>query len=122
MHAYEELKSMLCKELEEITKEGEIKSLSTLDEIDKLTHSIKSLATIMAMEDGGYSRDDGSYARGRSVMTGRYISRDRGYSSRYSRDDHSAFAEQLEELMESAPNEKIRNQLRKTMSDVNNNV
>ena len=82
----------------------------------------------MAMEDGGYSRmsyDGDSYARGRSMTTGRYISRDRGYSSRYSRDDRSMrdqFVQQLEELMDSAPDEKTRNQLRKTMSDVSNNM
>lgn len=98
-----------------------------MDEIDKLTHSIKSLATIIAMEEGGYSGayDGGSYARGRSMTTGRYISRDRGYSRRYSMDDRSQrdqFVQQLEELMETAPDEKTRNQLRKTMSDINNNM
>ena len=132
MH-YDELKHMLCEELEQVMEKGEITN-SSLEQIDKLTHSIKSLATIMAMEDAGYSGmsyDDGyngSYARGRSRMTGRYISRDgyanRGYSSRYSRDGdkREQFAMQLEELMEKAPDEKTRNQLRKTISDVNNNM
>ena len=91
----------------------------------------------MAMEDAGYSNDsynDGymgsSYARGRSSVTGRYISRNGGYSGRYSnrysrkdeREMREEFAHQLEELMQSAPDEKTRNQLRKTMSDVNNNM
>ena len=52
-----------------------------LETIDKLAHALKSLKTYEAMD--GYSERDGgdSYARGRSRMTGRYISRD-GYDSR----------------------------------------
>ena len=52
-----------------------------LEHIDKMAHALKSLKTYEAMEGnseigGGYD----SYARGRSRMTGRYISRegDRG--------------------------------------------
>lgn len=117
MHMYEDLKDRLCEELGEIA-EKDI-TVSSLDMIDKLTHSIKSLATIIAMEDYG-----DSYARGRSRVTGRYISRDDGYSSRrYSMEGkHERFVDELEELMAKAPDEKIRNQLRKTISDVNNNV
>jgi len=55
---------------------------SDLEHIDKMAHALKSLKAYEAMngnsEYGSY--DDGSYARGRSRMTGRYISRegDRG--------------------------------------------
>ena len=55
---------------------------SDLENIDKMTHALKSLATYDAMKgnseyDGGsYRGSYGSYARGRSRMTGRYISRD----------------------------------------------
>ena len=85
------LRDMLEKELHTITDKGEL-SAGSLDIIDKLTHSIKSIDTIMAMEgsshDGYYSRDgysrdryaydDGnSYRRKRDSM-GRY-------SSEYSR-------------------------------------
>lgn len=81
MHKMEELKEMLCEELDEITKKGEL-SAGSLDVIDKLTHSIKSIDTIMAMEDAGYSNESGySYARGR----GRYAKRDS--MGRYSNDD-----------------------------------
>ena len=81
MHKMEELKEMLCEELDEITKKGEL-SAGSLDVIDKLTHSIKSIDTIMAMEDAGYSNESGySYARGR----GRYARRDS--MGRYSNDD-----------------------------------
>lgn len=67
MHKMEELKEMLCEELDKITKKGEL-SAGSLDAVDKLTHSIKSIATIMAMEEaeGGYSENGGySGARGR---------------------------------------------------------
>lgn len=74
------LRDMLEKELYAITDKGEL-SAGSLDIIDKLTHSIKSIDTIMAME-GSYS-----YGRKRDSM-GRY-SRDDGYSRRgyYEPDD-----------------------------------
>ena len=61
-----------------------------LENIDKLSHALKSLKTYEAME--GYSEHDGgdSYARGRSRMTGRYISRD-GYDPRDSRDEYRRY-------------------------------
>ena len=52
-----------------------------LETIDKLAHALKSLKACEAMEGqseyGG--SNEGSYARGRSRTTGRYMSRD-GYS------------------------------------------
>lgn len=81
MQKMEELREMLCEELDKITKKGEL-STGSLDVIDKLTHSIKSIDTIIAMEDAGYSNESGySYARGR----GRNARRDS--MGRYSRDD-----------------------------------
>ena len=83
----ENLRDMLCEELWKVVKKGEISSTAELDAIDKLTHSIKSIDTIMAMEeyedDEGYSErasyGGSSYARGR----GRYAKRDS--MGRYSR-------------------------------------
>ena len=99
MH-YEDIKDMLCDELEHIADDGV--TSSNLETIDLLTHSIKSLATIIAME--GY---DGRKAKVRE------------YPRRYNTGrDH--FVRQLEELMQSAPDDRIRNQLRKTISDANN--
>ena len=56
-----------------------------LDYIDKMAHALKSLATYDAMKGnseygGSY---DGSYARGRSRTTGRYISRDNEMTAGY---------------------------------------
>lgn len=85
MQKMEELRSMLCDELDKITKKGEL-SAGSLDVVDKLTHSIKSIDTIMAMEDAGYSNESGySYARGR----GRNTRRDS--MGRYSRDNDGSY-------------------------------
>lgn len=89
MHKMEELRTMLCDELDKITKKGEL-SAGSLDVVDKLTHSIKSIDTIMAMEDAGYSNESGySYARGRGSNArrdsmGRY-SNDGYYEGSYAR-------------------------------------
>lgn len=99
MHEMEELKEMLCDELEKITRKGEL-SAGSLDAVDKLTHSIKSIETIMAMND--YSGESG---RGRSYEYGRsYARRDgrrsRDYSGRrYSRDEGMmVLKDELEDL------------------------
>lgn len=65
MHKLYELREMLMEELEKCTKKGEL-SVGGLDIVDKLTHSIKSIDTILAMEESGYSSDYAgrSYARG----------------------------------------------------------
>lgn len=49
-----------------------------LEHIDKMAHALKSLETYKAML-GHSEYDGGSYARGRSRTTGRYVSRDDGY-------------------------------------------
>lgn len=78
MQKMEELRDMLCKELDKITKKGEL-SAGSLDIVDKLTHSIKSIDTIMAMDEAGYSNDGYSYARRRRDSMGRY-SREGSYA------------------------------------------
>lgn len=83
------------KEMEGLEKkyaEGAPMTVSDLEHIDKMAHALKSIAGYEAMKGsseygGSY---EGSYARGRSRATGRYISRDGGYSREgsgmYSRD------------------------------------
>lgn len=92
MKHIEQLRDMLCEELDSITKKGKL-TVDSLDAVDMITHSIKSIDTIMAMEEAGYSNsypgrryyyDDGysrrgSYARGRN--------RNRDSMGRYSRND-----------------------------------
>lgn len=109
MHYMEDLKDLLCAELEDYAEKGKKSgkmSMGDLDSIHKLTDTIKNILKIDMLEgetgyseDGAYmgegriygtSYDDGmrrgvgySYARGR----GRYAKRDS--MGRYSRDDGS---------------------------------
>lgn len=107
MDAYYELKDMLCEELENLVKKGEL-SAGALDAVDKLTHSIKSLVTIIAMEEGGYSNDGydrgSSYGYDRGYSGRRYSNRDsmgRYTSRRYSRDEaKDEVIRHMEKLME----------------------
>ena len=74
-------------QLEDKYSSGAQLSAKDLEDIDKMGHALKSLKTYEAMEgnseyDGGYRGSYDSYARGRSRMTGRYISRDEGYEPR----------------------------------------
>lgn len=142
MHAMYDLKKMLCKELDEFAQKGEL-SAGDLDAVDKLTHSIKSIVTIMAMEDSGYSNDDGySNARRRDSMgryadgySGRYYDgenseggysgrrySDGGYSGRrYSRDEgKSHMMHQLEKLMDNASTQEDREILQSALNKLKN--
>lgn len=116
---YEKLERMLCEELEKIIEKDDV-SLSTLDMIDKLTHSIKSIKRILSEDDdGGYSQN-GIY-----TMRGEYNGYDRDSSyrrrkrdrmGRYSRDgynDHENTISELEDLQRDVKDEKERDIIRK---------
>lgn len=135
MESYYELKKMLCKEIDNIVEKskGEL-SAGDLDAVDKLTHSIKSLLTIMAMEDSGYSYNDGySGARRRDSM-GRYMDGgyyDDGYSGRryydgysgrrYSRDEgKSHMIHQFEKLMDDASTQEEREVIQSALGRLKN--
>lgn len=132
MAKMEELKEMLCEELDKITKKGEL-SAGSLDVVDKLTHSIKSIDTIIAMEDAGYSSDDysmrgNSYARGRGSNAkrdsmGRYSSDNysmRGGRSRnYSYDDEmNNLREQLEDMEHMAKDDESKRMIKQWMKQL----
>lgn len=95
MHKMEMLRDRLCDELDELTGVEKI-STSSLDAIDKLTHSIKSIDTILAMEQSGYSNGmpyyrGYSYARNRDSM-GRYSN---AYSNKWDPQDKEATRAEL---------------------------
>lgn len=94
-----DLREMVCAEIEKTAKKEKISSTSELDLIDKLTHSLKSIDTIIAMQEAqdyadGYSERGYSEARGR----GRNARRDR--YGQYSRDDghsyHDGYSERYD--------------------------
>ena len=133
MDFFYDLKKKLCKELEEIADKREL-SAGDIEVIDKLTHSIKSIVTVMAMDDSGYSYNDGySGARRRDSM-GRYADgayddgysgrrySDGGYSGRrYSRDEgKSHMVQQFEKLMDDASSQEEREVLQSAINRLKN--
>lgn len=124
MRAMEELRQLLMTELENITRKGEVNN-TNLDMIDKLTHSIKSIDTICAMQDSGYSQR-GSYSYGgRRMPDYGYQYGDYGYrGGNYGNggygyhDEKSAMVSRLEGMMSDAPNEKIRDAIRKAINQI----
>lgn len=118
MQAMDELREMLCKELDEISRKGEL-GAGDLDIVHKLTDTIKNIDKIEMLEDDGYSRDGaweadmrGTYGRGNSYANRRgthYVS---GHYSRrgtdgYSRTDSiEAFRDRAREMMRNASGEE----------------
>lgn len=135
MHTLYELKDMLCEELEEYGKKGEL-TAGTLDVVDKLTHTIKNLDKIIekydeeysgAYEGGSYENMGGmnrSYRGRRSYVRGRSYARGRGsnarrdsmgrYSSEYSGNEDMIM--ELRELMNEAPDERTRQEFQRFIS------
>ena len=101
MQTYYDLKDMLHKEIQNITKKGEL-SAGSLDTIDKLLNSVKNACKIIMYEE--YSDDGYSYAGGSDGMTGYSNARGRAgnvrrdsmgrYSreGRYSRDGRGGYS------------------------------
>ncbi len=131
-----DLEDMLCKELGDIAGKGSL-SIEGVDLVEKMTHAMKHISTVLAMEESGYS-GDGSYAeerrnpgesyrsyrgsyggysgrRGRNPMTGRYMSRDGMSREGYSRE---GLKDELEQLMHQAGSEQEREALRRCMEQM----
>ena len=75
---FENLEKAMCKELETLERKvlsSPEMNVTDLDKIDKLAHALKSLATYEAMK--GYDEEEEGFSgrRGRSAMTGQYVSR-----------------------------------------------
>jgi hypothetical protein len=142
--AMHELREMLNEELTKISKSGDL-TASKLDLVDKLTHSIKSIDTIVAMQEYDDDYDDYSYndgysnARGRRGNVkrdsmGRYAReggssyrggmsyRDRGYArrDRYSRDDGAKeeAMQKLTELMNDTSDNNVRMAIQRAMEEM----
>lgn len=145
MHELYELKEMLCKELEEYGKKGEL-TTGSLEVVDKLAHTIKNLGKIIEMYDeeeeysgaydynmgmggGSYegrgsgqgnrggSRARGSYARGRG-RNARRDSMGRYSSEGYSRANEEV-VEQLRDMMEDVP-ENMRHEIKRLITKMEN--
>lgn len=144
MKVYDQIKDMLCDELEEIAKKKEL-TTNSLDVLYKGVDILKDIATIHVMEQEypseGYSRDSGysqgyynrmpyymydemgmshegnSYARGR----GSNAQRDSmgRYADGYARNGYSGDTkEELRQMMNRASNEREREAIRKAMDSM----
>jgi hypothetical protein len=129
---YDDIKSMLCKELEEIGRKGEL-TTSNLDVMYRSVDILKDLETIKSMQEAGYSNTySGDYSErymrpmyaydGQSYDNrgrGTYAERDSmgRYSSDYSRDDSMTA---LQGMMNRAKDEHEREVLRKAMDSMRN--
>jgi hypothetical protein len=69
------IKEMLCKELDEYGKKEEL-TAGSLDIVDKLTHALKSVETIIAMNEASEEGYSGNYPNRYSGARGRYARRD----------------------------------------------
>lgn len=126
MHALYDLKEMLCKELEEYGKKGEL-SAGTLDIVDKLTHTIKNLDKIIEVyEEEEYSNYGGGSYNG-TMMHGRGVSYARGRGrnarrdsmGRYSNEGYSRtgdMVERLREMMTEAPDDRTRQEIQRLVT------
>lgn len=131
MHKLYELKDMLCEELEEYGSKGKL-DVGSLDVVDKLAHAIKNIDKIieakdeysyandgnMSMYDGGsYARGGRSRAMGGSYARGRNSYAKRDAMGRYSRDNNE-FMMELRELIEDAPNDRIKQKMQGIISEM----
>lgn len=137
MKVYNEIKEMLCEELEDVVKKRELTS-NSLEMVDTAIDIIKDIDTIVAMEqeygysqEGGYSQgyygrmpyyiydDPGmSYARGRSNN----VRGGRSYNDGYARNNGGYSGdtrEELQRLMSTAKNDRERETLRNALENMN---
>lgn len=125
MKHLEELREVLCRELDEIAERGEL-SAGTLETVDKLTHTLKNLDKIMM--GGSYSNAGDWYAMGNYGRDGyrdeyrggnSYRGRKRDSMGRYSRADaREDMAEKLRHMMDDAPDSRTREALEKALRSV----
>ncbi len=126
------LRDMICMELDKIADKGSL-TRESLENMDKLTHSLKSIDTVMAMED---AYEDEGYSGARRYQTrdpyGRYYGRgsDRSYdrgsnAGRYSRessrrgysgnDDHESMLAMMQDMYNRTSDGMERETIRKMM-------
>lgn len=113
MKSMYDLRDMLCKELDEITRKGEL-GAGDLDIVHKLTDTIKNIDKIEAMEEDGYSsRRDEYDMRGRGRRGTHYV---RGHYSRGGGTDN--MKRQLQEMLDNADDESIRRAIQRCMDTI----
>ena len=107
-----ELYNYVCDELKDLERKASDKGLSSaeLDYANKLTETKKNILKIGMLEDEGYSaeyRDD--------MMSHARRNTRRDMRGRYSRSS-SDIVDQLEDMADSAPDERTRSEIRKLIN------
>lgn len=131
MHKLEQLKDMLCEELEEYGAKDKL-DMGGLEIVDKLAHAIKNIDKILDSEDGysGRMMYRGSYEGGGSygMYDGGSYGRDgyatrRGRTGRVKRDSMGRYArandmmiDELREMMNDAPDEHSRMEIERLIN------
>lgn len=125
MKAMYDLRDMLCKELDEIARKGEL-GAGDLDIAHKLVSTIKNIDKIEMMEDDGYSERYSRNGDWQSDMRGAY-DRDMSNARRgthyvrghYSRDGGiDNMKRQLQEMLDNADDESIRRAIQRCMDTI----
>lgn len=120
-----DLRDMLCKELDEIARKGEL-GAGDLDIAHKLVSTIKNIDKIEMMEDDGYSERYSRNGDWQSDMRGAY-DRDMSNARRgthyvrghYSRDGGiDNMKRQLQEMLDNADDESIRRAIQRCMDTI----
>lgn len=124
MHKLEQLKDMLCKELEEYGDRDNLDA-GGLEVVDKLAHAIKNIDKIIEADEEKYSGrgrsygyDRRSYEGGRSYDDGSYEGRSmRGRGRNARRDNMGRYStmDDMRRLMENAPDEQTRMEIERMM-------
>lgn len=110
-----ELRNMLCDELDELARKGEL-GAGDLEIAHKLTDTIKNIDKIEMLEDDGYS-NGGDWEADMRGTYGRNVSmrnRHRDSRGRYSRG--ADLREQLNDMMRDTDDERIKDALRRVMN------
>ena len=114
MNALESLKGSVFREIRVLNQ----KPTLSPTEISAATDAVCLLIKIKKYEMGADDYDDEqSYARGRSPVTGRYISRDMGYSSH---NINNKMIEKLEMVYDDAHTQQERETIRREIDRLRN--
>lgn len=87
MHKLRELRDMLMREIDGCVQKSSQKGellISSIDMLDKMTHMVKSIDTILAMEDYDYDE----YKARRRASNGRYMD---SYNDNYNRNYNRSY-------------------------------
>ena len=122
MHDLYNLKEMLVEELSEYGKKGDV-SLSSLEIIDKLAHATKNIDKVIeCYEDKSYSNrsyGDDSYRMSRNDYYDNYSGRrGRARNGRFVSRDGSEMAHQLREMMNDAPDERMKSEIERLATKI----